>query len=116
MKYTSTRSADVVATFEEVICSGYAPDGGLFVPTEIPTVSKEDLHFFATLGYVDLAYQIFRRFIGVEEIPDEKLRDISEAAFFGFEDPAHAVPIVKIGPIFVSELFHGPTFCFKDLG
>jgi threonine synthase len=52
----------------------------------------------------------------VEEIPDEKLRDISEAAFFGFEDPAHAVPIVKIGPIFVSELFHGPTFCFKDLG
>lgn len=114
MKYTSTRCGDILTTFEEAICSGYAPDGGLFVPVTVPVI--EDLNQWATLGYVDLAYEILRGFISHEEIPNSKLRDICDAAFVGFENPAHAVPVIPLGSIFVSELFHGPTFCFKDLG
>ena len=116
MKYTSTRSASIVASFEDVVCSGYAPDGGLFVPMEVPAFTPDELNHWAVLGYVDLAYEIFRRFIDEEEIPNEHLREICDAAFIGFEDPAQAVPVVKIGSLFISELFHGPTFCFKDLG
>jgi threonine synthase len=116
MKYTSTRDASIVASFEEVICSGYAPDGGLYVPLRIPTFSLDDLKHWADLGYVDLAFEIFRRFISEEEISDEKLREICDAAFVGFKNSDHAVPVVKVGSLYVSELFHGPTFCFKDLG
>jgi threonine synthase len=116
MKYTSTRDASIVASFEEVICSGYAPDGGLYVPQTIPKFSLDDLTHWTDLGYVDLAFEIFRRFISKEEISHEKLREICDAAFTGFKDPDHAVPVVKVGSFYVSELFHGPTFCFKDLG
>ena len=116
MKYTSTRSASIVTSFEEVICSGYAADGGLFVPTQMPVISHEELKHWATLGYVDLAYEIFRRFIAEEEVPDLKLREVCDAAFVGFDNPSHAVPVVQLGPIFLAEFFHGPSFCFKDLG
>ena len=116
MKYTSTRSASVVASFEDAICSGYAPDGGLFVPVEVPAFTRDELKQWAALGYVDLAFTIFRRFIAEEEVPDQKLREICDTAFVGFQDPSHAVAVVKIGSMFISELFHGPTFCFKDLG
>ena len=47
---------------------------------------------------------------------DLKLREICDAAFVGFENPSHAVPVVQLGPIFLAEFFHGPSFCFKDLG
>jgi len=116
MKYTSTRSPAIVTSFEEAICSGYANDGGLFVPVNIPVINEEVLKFWSTLGYVDLSYEVFRRFIGEEEVPDENLRELCEAAYAGFKIPSHAVPVIEIGSIFVAELFHGPTFCFKDLG
>jgi threonine synthase len=104
MKYTSTRSASVVASFEDVVCSGYAPDGGLFVPFEVPRFTMDTLTLWANFGYVDLAYAIFRSFIAEDEVPDHDLRQICDAAFAG------------VGSIFIAELFHGPTFCFKDLG
>lgn len=116
MKYTSTRCGDVITTFEEAICSGYAPDGGLFVPATVPVFGTEDLEKWATLGYVDLAYEVLRRFISEEEVSNASLREICDAAFRGFENPAQAVPVIPLGSIFLSELFHGPTFCFKDLG
>lgn len=116
MKYTSTRNASVVASFEDVVCSGYARDGGLFVPMEVPAFNIDTLKIWADLGYVDLAYEIFRSFIAKEEVPDHNLRQICDAAFVGFDNPARAVPVVQVGSIFIAELFHGPTFCFKDLG
>ena len=76
----------------------------------------DTLMHWASFGYVDLAYDIFRSFIAQDEVPDHDLRQICDAAFVGFDDPARAVPVVQVGSIFIAELFHGPTFCFKDLG
>jgi threonine synthase len=116
MKYTSTRSASIITTFEDAIFSGYAPDGGLYVPIELPIIGTDELQKWSSLGYVHLAYEIFRYFIDEEEISNGCLREICSSSFEGFDHPSHAVPVVKVGNFFISELFHGPTYCFKDLG
>ena len=116
MKYTSTRDSSVVATFEEALCSGYAPDGGLYVPAFLPQVSAATLQVWAKLSYPDLAFALLRLFISADEVDDPSLHKICDSALQGFADPHHAVPIQKVGNLFIAELFHGPTHCFKDLG
>ena len=125
MKYTSTRSNNVdgisggapsSVSFEEAICSGYAPDGGLYVPEKLPTISENDLKEWSTLSYPDLSFEILRLFIARDELTDDVLRGICATTLEGFKDPNHAVPIRKLGSVYVAELFHGPTFCFKDFG
>lgn len=115
MRYTSTRDASKSYTFEEALCSGYAPDGGLYVPESLPQVDASKLKHWATLSYVDLATEVLGLFIAPEEISTEDLASLCQSALKGF--PAAAVvPVVKVGNVYVAELFHGPTFCFKDLG
>lgn len=71
---------------------------------------------WSKLSYPDLTYEILRLFIGAEEVDNDSLRQVCASALHGFEDPNHAVKVVRVGELYVAELFHGPTFCFKDLG
>jgi threonine synthase len=112
MKYTSTRDRTISCTFEEAICSGYAPDGGLFVPEELPAVSVATLKEWAKLDYPHLAQTVLRLFVSESEVSPQELSEI--VTYQGFIDPV--VPIQRVGSLYVAELFHGPTFCFKDLG
>ena len=114
MKYVSTRDNNLAVSFEDALTSGYASDGGLWVPQNLP--QNLDLPALSKLGYVDLAFTLLRMFVAEEEVPTPALQKICAQAFEGFVDPANAVPVVKVGPLYVAELFHGPTFCFKDLG
>lgn len=130
MRYISTRGEkSTTYSFETAITSGYAPDAGLFVPIELPTISSDKLQSWAKLGYPALAAECLRLFISEEEIPFPDLKRLCEASFQkeeegGFDDPENAVVVKPLGEPngdnsysnFVSELFHGPTFCFKDLG
>lgn len=66
MKFVSTRRHDgsgerEVYTFEEALLSGYAPDGGLFVPSNIPRIANERLHVLSEMSYPRLAYEILVR-------------------------------------------------------
>jgi len=119
MRYTSTRDASISCTFEEAICSGYAPDGGLFVPATIPKIDAKVLRSWDGLSYPQLASTVIRMFISSEEVSDSDLQIICDKSFFdGFDskDGITVVPVLRIGSAFITELFHGPTFCFKDLG
>eukprot|EP00979_Chaetoceros_neogracilis_P013719 scaffold4037_cov265-Chaetoceros_neogracile.AAC.1 len=118
MKYTSTRDPSVSCSFEEALCSGYSPDGGLFVPKALPSVDSSMLKKWSKLSFPELASQVTRMFISPDEISDSRLTSIFEASFVkGFDaSVGSTVPIKKIGSSFMVELFHGPTFCFKDLG
>lgn len=116
MKYISTRSRFISCTFEEAICAGYASDGGLFVPENLPSVSVDTMKEWANLDYPELAQRVLRLFVSESEVTKDELVDICVSAYEGFENPAHAVPIIRVGSLYVAELFHGPTFCFKDLG
>lgn len=125
MKYKSTRSSSISCSFEEAICSGYAPDGGLFVPSMLPKIDSQMLENWSSLTYPDLAWNVMRMFISSEEISDEELKQICHKSFvrgFGDDDDDNddvtkdIIPVRKIGSSYLVELFHGPTFCFKDFG
>mmetsp|Transcript_32958 Transcript_32958/g.69364 ORF Transcript_32958/g.69364 Transcript_32958/m.69364 type:complete len:446 (-) Transcript_32958:118-1455(-) len=56
-------------------------------------------------------------FISPTEINDEPLQEICNNSYPPDEfDDKSFVPVKKLGCAFIAELFHGPTFCFKDLG
>ena len=43
MRYVSTRGESPSVGWEDAISSGYAPDGGLYVPVDVPKVSQDML-------------------------------------------------------------------------
>jgi threonine synthase len=105
---------------------GLAPDGGLYIPTEIPKFTPEKITSFASLSFADLAFQLYRPFIEQQEIPDEDLLDLCHRSFSTFSHrevtPVQKLPNVKpngknknLANLWVLELFHGPTFAFKDV-
>ncbi|MGK0441572.1 MAG: threonine synthase [Pseudohongiellaceae bacterium] len=113
MKYISTRGESPALNFEEVLLTGLAPDGGLYVPEQLPIFTKEKIASWATLSYTDLAYKIVQPFVG-GCIPDADLKAIVDDSYVDFRHPAVA-PLVQLGQNeWVLELFQGPTLAFKD--
>ena len=58
MKYISTRGKAPALNFEDVLLTGLAPDGGLYVPETLPKYSREEIASWAGLNYTDLAFKI----------------------------------------------------------
>ncbi len=113
MKYISTRGNSPALSFEDTMLTGLAPDGGLYVPEDIPTLTSEEIAGLAGLSYEETAFRIMRPFIG-ETFTDEEFRALIANAYEGFRHDARA-PLVQLGPNhFLLELFHGPTLAFKD--
>ncbi|NKB32173.1 MAG: threonine synthase [Pseudomonadales bacterium] len=113
MKYLSTRGGCSPQNFEEVLLTGLAPDGGLYVPENLPTISAEQMESWKSLSYPELALAIITPFID-GPIPDDELRSIIEASYGEFDHPDVA-PITQLGENeYLLELFHGPTLAFKD--
>jgi len=113
VKYISTRGNSPALDFEQVLLTGLAEDGGLFVPESLPRFSAGDIEAMAGLSYPDLALRIIRSFVG-ESIPENDLAEILQDCYRDFRHGAVA-PLVQLGPNeWVLELFHGPTLAFKD--
>ena len=51
MKFISTRGGVEPKNFEDVILTGLAPDGGLFVPEHVPHFSQQEIASWACLLY-----------------------------------------------------------------
>lgn len=111
MRYISTRGGDAALTFKDTVLTGLARDGGLVLPEEIPSVADE-LDRLARMRYQELASDIIGRF--ATDIPLADLRSLSEKSYSTFRHPEIA-PVVQVGDLHILELFHGPTFAFKDL-
>lgn len=113
MKYISTRGGSTPQTFEQVLLTGLAPDGGLYVPAELPQFSAKEIASWKTLSYPDLALKVITPFIG-DEIPTETLRKIVHESYAEFEHPDVA-PLTELAANdYMLELYHGPTLAFKD--
>lgn len=113
MKYQSTRGGCPEQSFEQVLLTGLAPDGGLYVPTELPHYSMQEIASWRELSYPELALKVITPFIG-DEIPAADLRAIIEASYAQFNH-ADVAPLESLGnEEYVLELFHGPTLAFKD--
>ncbi|MBB3110831.1 threonine synthase [Paenibacillus phyllosphaerae] len=114
MQYISTRGQVAPIGFIDAILMGLADDGGLLVPTHLPQLSQETLAAWQKLSYSELALEVFSLFIG-DEIPREDLKKLVDDSYATFRDPA-VTPVRKINDnLHVLELFHGPTFAFKDI-
>ena len=118
--------------------SVYAPDGGLFIPSCLPSVTTEEIKRWSTLTFPELVYEvlvsalkILNLFIVVRifsklnisypyyhfsasptEVSDVHLKEICSKSFAAnqFDDSSY-IPVKKLGSAFIAELFHGPTFC-----
>ena len=113
MKYISTRGKCPAQNFEEVLLTGLAPDGGLYIPESIPQVSAEQLEQWKSLPYADLAYEIIKLYVA-DCMPGGDLKRIINETYAVFShDEVAPVRRLQDGE-YVLELFHGPTLAFKD--
>ena len=113
MKYISTRGQAPELTFEEAMLTGLARDGGLYVPAEIPQMSKDEIAGLAGLSYEETAFRVMWPFVS-GSFTEEEFRGCIARAYEGFGHTARA-PMVQLAPNhFLLELFHGPTLAFKD--
>jgi len=109
MRYYSTRNKNEACSFAAAALTGLAPDGGLFVPEEIPHYSTALISSLGTMDYRDIAFETIKPYVQ-GEIPDSVLGDIVQSAY------PFTAPLVCVGGRLVLELFHGPTAAFKDFG
>ncbi|XP_030306430.1 threonine synthase-like 2 isoform X2 [Calypte anna] len=115
MEYISTRGGVGAVDFEGALFSGYAPDGGLFMPRSIPSLDRDTLQRWSSLSYRELVKELCSLFIPAELVPRNTLNDLINRAFsrFRHKDVVH-LSRLKDG-LNVLELWHGVTYAFKDL-
>lgn len=71
MKYISTRGASPALSFQDVLLTGLAPDGGLYVPETLPHFTLEEIASWKGLPYSELAFKVMYPFVE-GEIPEAK--------------------------------------------
>ncbi|CAG8620300.1 12022_t:CDS:2 [Ambispora gerdemannii] len=105
MKYRSTRGSPKSLSFSEAVLVGLAEDGGLFIPHYIPNLPIDWRTTWRNIPYTTLAHKIFSLYIPSSEIPSKDLENIINRSYSSFKTPN----------LYLLELFHGPTFAFKDV-
>lgn len=114
MKYVSTRGQSPAAAFEDVLLAGLARDGGLYVPESWPSLGLDDLRGFRGLSYQSVAHNIISRFVG-ESLSSSDLSGLIDGAYRSFRHKA-ITPLRQVDAnAWILELFHGPTYAFKDV-
>ena len=113
MNYISTRNNQKIFTFKDVFLKGLADDGGLFVPQSIKQFKQEELDYFKSLSYNDLAAEIIYPFIG-DFMSKTELISIISKSYSNFRSD-DVVKMSDLGNLKILELFHGPTLAFKDI-
>ena len=112
MKYISTRGGIAPISFKDSVMMGLATDGGLILPERLPRVDESTIKKWGALSYPELACEVMSLFI--DDIARSDLKTMIDKAYQGFDTPEVA-PLVKVGDIYILELFHGPTLAFKDI-
>lgn len=108
MIVTSTRDPRTRVRFGEAMTQNLAPGGGLFVPLELPAFDDADR--LLDLPWIERSGEILRRLLG-DEYEESEIAAVAREAF---DLP---VPLVQVGDTsYALELFHGPSFAFKDFG
>jgi len=114
-RYTDTRGLGSGSpTFTDVIVSGIAPGGGLFVPEALPNMSIAEILAFSAMPYWRRAAAVFSRFR--VDLPAERVDLLMKQAYGPQWDDPRIAPVEEvIAGMHVLELWHGPTSAFKDM-
>jgi len=110
MRYYSTQKQSSTVSLKEAVVKGLAPDRGLYMPETVGQLPTSFYKEISGMNLTTIAQTVARKFFG-EDIPQDEL-DTIVADTLSF-----AIPLRKVEEnIWVLELFHGPTFAFKDVG
>ncbi len=110
MIFYSTNNKNNKVSLKDAVLKGIADDGGLFMPEYIPQLSKDFFNNISSYSFQEISYKVAEEFCG-EDISENELKDIIYSSI-NFN-----APIVALDEdTFILELFHGPTFAFKDFG
>lgn len=114
MKYYSTRNDKGSFSAAQAMAMGLAPDGGLFVPEAIPTVTGEELKALCAMDYRARAVNIMQRFLA--DFSAEELQEFVTHAYAENFDHSAVAPLrFTDDATAYLELWHGPTCAFKDM-
>lgn len=113
MKYVSSRGLAPALEFDDVLLTGLARDGGLYLPEEWPFFTTQEIRDLRGLSYAELAAKIMAPFMEGSVLAAD-LEGLCAKTYAPFCHPATA-PLVQLDTgLWVMELFHGPTLAFKD--
>jgi len=108
MKFYSTSHKTQLVSLQEAVLKGLADDGGLFMPVELPVLTKRFFDKLTSMSFQELSFEVAQKLLH-EDVPSMVLKEIVINAL-NFE-----APLVQFDEqIFGLELFHGPTLAFKD--
>ena len=113
MLFTSTRQKRSVSS-ATAIAQGISEEGGLFVPSEFPELSKSEIAKFAELPYKDRAAEILSKYL--TDFTREEIEHCVNGAYCGSFENEQPAPLVEVrNKAHLLELWHGPTSAFKDM-
>jgi threonine synthase len=110
MKFRSTLRRSPEVSLRDAVLRGSAPDGGLYMPVEMPRLPADFFGRLRSLSFPELAREVGALFLS-DDIPPAALTEIVTSAF---DFPVPLVPLTE--RLHILELFHGPTLAFKDFG
>jgi len=110
MKFYSTNQRSPQVSFREAVIHGMPSDNGLYMPVSIPEIDASFIRNLPNMKIQEIAYAISKLWLN-EDIPDNVLKEISYEAL-DFDAPLFHLD----DQIYSLELYHGPTFAFKDFG
>lgn len=111
MKYISTRDKENRVTSSQAMVKGISEDGGLFVPESIPKINHLDS--LVQMNYKELSYEIMNLFF--TDFDEHALLKAIDQAYDQKFTHKEIAPLVDVGELSYLELFHGPTYAFKDM-
>ena len=108
MRYHSTRNDQNFVDSAEAVLEGLAPDGGLYMPQQIPALDWKQL---LTGSSQEISCAILSALL--PDIPN--MPQLVANAYTGKFETEDLTPSVSVGDSTVLELFRGPTSAFKDV-
>ena len=119
MKYISTRGQAPALSFTDVVLTGLATDGGLYIPEQLPRFDQQEIASWAKLSYQQLAFKVMAPFIigsdkDHDEVSADDLTAIIQKSYQTFRHDAIAPLVQTHHNEWILELFQGPTLAFKD--
>ncbi|MCQ2096295.1 MAG: threonine synthase [Bacteroidaceae bacterium] len=110
MKYYSTNGCAPLASLQETVVRGLAPDKGLYMPKSIRPLPQEFFDDIQDMSFQDIAFNVASALFG-DDIDGDALQEIV------YDTLSFDCPTVQVTDnIHSLELFHGPTLAFKDVG
>ncbi|MFZ4399319.1 MAG: threonine synthase [Bacteroidales bacterium] len=110
MNYYNINNPVQKVSLKTAVLQSISSESGLYMPEFIPRLKDSFFDKLTSLNFKEIALEVSKAMLG-DDIPTSELEKIvNEALTF-------PVPIIKLDQqLYVLELFHGPTFAFKDIG